>query len=62
MNYSFHRVAEHSKARPIVEGDVPRCPTTRFPYRTLYSEEPDGIFVLAVMHLHRASDYWRHRL
>jgi len=57
MNYSFHRVAEHSKARPIVEGDVPRCPTTRFPYRTLYSEEPDGIFVLAVMHLHRASDY-----
>jgi hypothetical protein len=28
----------------------------------LYSEEAKGIFVLAVMHLHRDPDYWKHRL
>jgi len=56
------RVTEHPKAWPIIEGEVRRCLTTRLPYGVLYSEEPDGIFVLAVMHLHRDPDYWRHRV
>jgi hypothetical protein len=24
--------------------------------------EPHGIFILAIMHLHRDPDYWKHRL
>ena len=28
----------------------------------LYSIEDDGIFILAVMHLRRDPDYWKHRL
>lgn len=31
-------------------------------YGILYTEEPEGIFILAVMHLHRNPDYWKHRL
>lgn len=47
---------------PSVEDEVRRCLVHRFPYGVLYSIEPDGIFILAVMHLHRDPDYWKHRL
>lgn len=46
---------------PILEGDVRRHLTNRFPYAVLYSIEPDRIHILAVMHLHRHPDYWKHR-
>ncbi len=48
-------------AWPILEGDVRKCQTKRFPYAVLYAREADGILVLAVMHLHRDPDYWKHR-
>ena len=48
-------------AWPLLEGDVRRCQTKRFPYGVLYSQEEDGILILAVMHLHRDPDYWKHR-
>ncbi|MCP4156631.1 MAG: type II toxin-antitoxin system RelE/ParE family toxin [bacterium] len=59
---AINRAAEHPKAWPILEGEIRRCQTKRFPYGVLYSEEAYGIFILAVMHLHRAPDYWKHRL
>ena len=34
----------------------------RFPYRLLYAIETDRILIVAVMHLHRRPDYWKHRL
>jgi hypothetical protein len=46
---------------PVLEEDVRRYLTNRFPYAVLYSIEPDRIYILAVMHLHRAPDYWQHR-
>jgi len=54
--------AVYPKAWPNLEGEVRRCQTKRFPFGVLYSEEADGIFILAVMHLHRDPDYWKHRL
>jgi toxin ParE1/3/4 len=59
---TIDRAVEHPKAWPILEGEVRRCQTKRFPYGVLYSEEKKGIFVLAVMHLHRDPEYWKHRL
>jgi plasmid stabilization system protein ParE len=56
------RAAEHPKAWPILEGEVRRCQTKRFPYAVLYSQEETGIFVLAVMHLHRDPECWKHRI
>lgn len=47
---------------PTIEPEVRRCLVHRFPYGVLYSVEPDGIFILAVMNLHRDPDYWKHRL
>ena len=36
--------------------------TREFPYGIIYVERPDDIWILAVMHLHRAPGYWQHRL
>jgi len=46
---------------PEIEDEMRRCLVHRFPYGVLYSIEPHGIFILAVMHLHREPDYWKHR-
>ena len=47
---------------PEIDAEGRRCLVHRFPYGVLYSIEPHGIFVLAVMHLHREPDYWKHKL
>jgi len=46
---------------PEIDTEVHRCLVHRFPYGVLYSIEPHGIFILAVMHLRRDPDYWKHR-
>jgi hypothetical protein len=44
-----------------IDHEIRRCLVHRFPYGVLYSIEPVGIFILAVMNLHRDPDYWKHR-
>lgn len=58
---AIDRAVEYPKAWPVIDGEVRRCQTKRFPYGILYSEEANGIFILAVMHLHREPKYWKHR-
>ena len=58
---AIQKILDHPAAWPILEDEIRRCLTHRFPYGVLYSVEPDGIFILAVMHLHRDPDYWKHR-
>ena len=45
----------------MLKGEVRRCLVHRFPYGVLYSVEPEGISILAVMHLRRDPDYWKQR-
>lgn len=60
--YAAIRLASRlPNAWPTLEGDVRKCQTKRFPYAVLYSQESAGLFILAVMHLHRDPDYWKHR-
>jgi len=59
---TIEQIVACPKAWAILEEEVRRCQTRRFPYGVLYTEEPEGIFILAVMHLHRNPDYWKHRL
>ena len=58
---AIERAVRNPRAWALLEEDVRRCQTKRFPYGVLYSEEPDGVFILAIMHLHRDPDYWKHR-
>jgi plasmid stabilization system protein ParE len=61
VHAAVERAVGHPASWPVLEGEVRRCQTVRFPYGILYSVEPDGIFVLAVMHLHRKPGYWERR-
>jgi hypothetical protein len=58
---TVRNILSYPHAWPIVENDVHRCLTSRFPYGVLYSIESDCVYILAVMHLHRHPDYWKHR-
>lgn len=58
---TVQNILAHPTAWPVLQRDVRRCLTNRFPYGVLYSIEPDGIYILAVMHLHREPGYWQHR-
>ena len=33
-----------------------------FPFAVVYLDEPERVWIVAVMHLHRAPGYWRDRL
>lgn len=54
-------IVAHPQAWPVLRGETRRCLTNRFPYGIIYSIEPDRIYILAVMHLHRHPDYWIER-
>lgn len=59
---TIRNVLDYPNLWPEIEDEVRRCLVHRFPYGVLYGVEPDGIVILAVMHLHRDPDYWKHRL
>ena len=59
---AIKNILDYPNAWPVLEDDIRRCLINRFPFGILYSIEEDDIFILAVMHLHRAPDYWKHRL
>lgn len=45
-----------------IRGDVRRHLLRRFPYGIICHADERRLFILAVMHLHRRSDYWVKRL
>jgi toxin ParE1/3/4 len=55
-------ISRHSIAYPVLRNDIRRKLVGRFPYGILYREEEKQLVIIAVMHLHRAPEYWRHRV
>lgn len=45
-----------------IEGDVRRHVAAVFPYALLYLDEPEALWIIAVMPLKRDPNYWRHRI
>ena len=58
---AIERTMAYPKAWPIIEEDIRRSLTRRFPFGILYAEEGEELFIVAIMHLHRDPDYWKHR-
>jgi plasmid stabilization system protein ParE len=58
---AIQRAVAFPKAWVVIEGDIRRSLVRRFPYGILYSEEQEGLFILAVMNLHRDPMYWKYR-
>jgi len=59
---AIERIAATPEAWPVIEEDIRRSLVRRFPYGILYSENKEEIFIVAVMHLHRDPEYWKHRI
>lgn len=61
VHSTIQRSIEYPKAWAVLDGEIRRSLVKRFPYGILYTEEYDGVFVVAVMNLHREPGYWRQR-
>ncbi|HEY9748888.1 MAG TPA: type II toxin-antitoxin system RelE/ParE family toxin [Allocoleopsis sp.] len=59
---AVYRVRESPTRWQVVDGNIRRCLTRRFPYSILYTIEEDYILILAVMHCNREPGYWKARL
>ncbi|NQZ10521.1 MAG: type II toxin-antitoxin system RelE/ParE family toxin [Algicola sp.] len=59
---AIDRAISMPEAWQLLDDKFRRVLVNRFPYGVLYSIEPDLIYIIAVMHLHRDPDYWRDRI
>jgi toxin ParE1/3/4 len=55
------RIKEFPARYVVIDEDVRRCATSKFPYAVLYTIEQDYILILAVMHCSRDPEYWKER-
>jgi plasmid stabilization system protein ParE len=62
VEYAIERIVENPLQYRVIDEDIRRCLTKRFPYAILYSIEDHYILILAVMHCSREPSYWKHRL
>ena len=58
---AINSITINPRLYPGVDLDVRRCLTKVFPFGVLFRALPDGIVIVAVMHLARHPDYWKHR-
>ncbi|MGB5635852.1 MAG: type II toxin-antitoxin system RelE/ParE family toxin [Waterburya sp.] len=58
---AVYRIKESPTRYVVINEDVRRCMTRRFPYGILYTIEQDYILILAVMHCSREPGYWKSR-
>ncbi|MFH1572412.1 MAG: type II toxin-antitoxin system RelE/ParE family toxin, partial [Acidobacteriota bacterium] len=61
VSSAIQRIVAHPRSWPVLDGDVRRCQTNRFPYGVLYAVEESQVLIVAVMHLRREPEYWKHR-
>ena len=58
---AVYRIRESPTRWAIVDEDIRRCLTRKFPYSILYTIEQDYILILAVTHCSREPGYWKSR-
>jgi toxin ParE1/3/4 len=58
---AVYRIKQSPKRYIVIDEDIRRCMTRKFPYGIIYTIEPDYILILAVMHCSREPGYWKSR-
>lgn len=58
---AIYRIRESPNRWTLIDEDIRRCLTKKFPYGILYTIESDYILILAVMHCSRKPGYWKER-
>lgn len=59
---AIFRIVESLTRWRVIDEDIRRCLTRKFPYEILYTIEPDFILIVAVMHCSREPEYWKNRI
>lgn len=52
------RIVDYPLAWSIETTDIRKCLLHKFPFKILYSIEPNHIFIIAIAHQHRKPGYW----
>jgi len=55
-------IVSYPEGTPLIRPSVHRKVLRRYPYSLLYTIEPDGVLVIAVMRQSRRPGYWHRRL
>jgi toxin ParE1/3/4 len=58
---AVYQIRESPNRWSVIDEDVRRCLTRKFPHGILYTIEQDYILILAVMHCSREPGYWKNR-
>lgn len=59
---AIYRIRESPERWQVIDEDIRRCLTRKFPYGILYTIEQDYILILAIMHCSREPGYWQDRV
>ena len=62
VDAGLRQVADFSHAWHPLSQRVRRYRLNRFPYGKVYQVRQEEVLIVAVAHLHRHPEYWRHRL
>jgi len=62
VHFALAKVQDDPERFPVYDRPVRSCRVIGFPYRVVYEELPDAIYVVAVAHMSREPGYWKHRL
>lgn len=58
---TIYQIRESPTRWGVIDEDVRRCLTRKFPYGVLYTIEQDYLLILAIMHCSREPEYWKSR-
>ena len=59
---AIERIRRFPDAWHPLGNEIRRCRLRRFPYGLIYSNDRDGLLILAVAHTRREPGYWRDRI
>jgi toxin ParE1/3/4 len=59
---AVYRIRESPDRYVVVDEDVRKCMTRKFPYGILYVIEQNYVLILAIMHCSREPGYWKNRI
>jgi len=58
---TIQRILQFPNAWQVMDGDIRRCLTNRFPYGVIYYLNNNVVVILAVMQLKQKPGYWKKR-
>ena len=62
VHIALARIQDDPERFSFYEGSARSCRVIRFPYRVVYEDLPDAIYIVAVAHASREPGYWKSRL